>query len=250
MKTKSPKKSSGIGTLNEKPLHEDLKQWYAGPLDEFEVPFEGFVIDILHDGLAVEIQTRNFNAIARKLNHLLALREVRLVYPIAQDKWITNIATEVDTPPTRRKSPRHGRPESMFDELVSIPTILEHPNFSLELLLIQEEEVRLYDGVRGWRRGGWVTHERRLLEVTGRRLLRSPADLARFVPDELQEPFATRDLATAINVPLRLAQKMAYCLKLTGCIVPAGKQANAILYIRSPAWGASGAAFCAPVAPP
>lgn len=232
--TPSPRRASGIGTLNEKPLHEDLKRWYAGPNDEFEAPFEGFVIDILHDGLAVEIQTRNFKAMTRKLNHLLTLREVRLVYPIAQDKWITKRSSEVDTPPTRRKSPKHGRLESVFDELVSIPRMIEHPHFSLELLLIHEEEIRRFDGVRGWRHGGWVTQERRLLEVIERRLLRSPADLASFIPHDLAEPFTTRDLATAIGAPLRLAQKMAYCLKLIGCLTPAGKRANAILYARSP----------------
>ena len=28
---------SGIGLLNEKPLHASLKQWYAQPGDQFEV---------------------------------------------------------------------------------------------------------------------------------------------------------------------------------------------------------------------
>jgi hypothetical protein len=50
------------------------------------------------------------------------------------------------------------------------------------LLLIQEEEVRRYDGVRGWRKGGWVTCERRLLKVLDRRTLISPADIAAFIP--------------------------------------------------------------------
>ncbi len=36
---------SGIGLLNEKPLHASLKEWYAQPGDQFEVPVDGFVID-------------------------------------------------------------------------------------------------------------------------------------------------------------------------------------------------------------
>ena len=53
---------SRIGLINEKPLHASLKQWYARPGDRFEVPVDGFVIDIVRDNLLIEIQTRNFAA--------------------------------------------------------------------------------------------------------------------------------------------------------------------------------------------
>jgi hypothetical protein len=38
---------SGIGLLNEKPLHAALKQWYARPGDRFEVAVDGFVIELI-----------------------------------------------------------------------------------------------------------------------------------------------------------------------------------------------------------
>jgi hypothetical protein len=56
---------SGIGLLNEKPLHASLKQWYARPGDRFEVPVDGFVIDVVRDDLLIEIQTRNFSSLKR-----------------------------------------------------------------------------------------------------------------------------------------------------------------------------------------
>jgi hypothetical protein len=77
-----------------------------------------------------------------------------------------------------------------------------------------------------------VTQERRLLQVVGRRLFRTPADLGALVPPTLPQPFTTLDLATAISRPRWLAQKMAYCLREMGVIEPAGKQGNAILYTR------------------
>ena len=40
-----------ISTLNEKPLHAALKQWYAGPDSMFEVSIDRFIIDILQDDL-------------------------------------------------------------------------------------------------------------------------------------------------------------------------------------------------------
>ncbi len=226
--------TSKIGTLNEKPLHEALKRWYAQPGDMFEVPVDGFVTDIVRGDLLIEIQTRNFTAIKRKLEKLLVNHSVRLVYPIPRVKWITKLKLSDggDSPVSRRKSPRHGAFEDVFYELVRLPGLFKNPDLSIELLLIEEEEVRRYDGVRGWRRRGWVTEERKLLRVADRRLLNTPADMHDFIPATLNEPFSVADLATAVNINRKLAQKMIYCLREMGCVAPAGKRANAILYAR------------------
>jgi len=223
-----------IGTLNEKPLHEALKRWYAEPGDLFEVPVDGFVVDIVRDNLFIEIQTRNFSAIKRKLEKLLINHPVRLVYPIPREKWITRLkqTDEGDIPVSRRRSPKHGGFEHVFEELIRLPGLLKNPNLTIELLLIEEEEMRRYDGVRGWRRGGWVTEERRLLRVVDRRTLNSPADMHAFIPANLAEPFSVSDLATATGISRRLVQKTIYCLRAMGCVVQVGKRGNAILYVR------------------
>jgi hypothetical protein len=226
----SQKVSSKIGLLNEKPLHAALKRWYARANDQFEVSVDGFIIDIVRDDLLVEIQTRNFASIKRKLAELTDQYPVRLVYPIAREKWIVKLAAEGHKTLSRRKSPKRGSLEHVFEELVSFPHLLSHANFSLHVLLIQEEEVRRYDGKRGWRRRGWVTHERRLLEVVDQQLFETPEDMMLLVPGELTEPFTTSDLAVAIGKPQRLAQKMTYCLREMGAITPLGKRGRAILY--------------------
>src|SRR5215207_8099873 len=99
---------SGIGLLNEKPLHASLKQWYARPGDRIEVLVDGFVIDIVRDDLLIEIQTRNFASIKSKLTNLVRFHQVRLVYPIIQEKWIVRSATRNGKGPIRRKSPKKG----------------------------------------------------------------------------------------------------------------------------------------------
>lgn len=221
-----------INTLNEKPLHAALKAWYARPNDGIEVPLDGYLIDIVRGGLLIEIQTRNFAAIKRKLATLSVLHRVRLVYPIAREKWLVKVGDD-GTPIGRRKSPKRGAIIHVFDELVRLPKLLLNPNFSVEVLLIQEEEVRRYDGVRGWRRKGWVTQERRLLDVVEQRLFETPADLGAFVPAGLAEPFSTAELAAAASTPVWLARKMAYCLREMGVVESVGKRANAILYART-----------------
>lgn len=222
----------GIGTLNEKPLHAALKEWYGRPGDRFEVPIDGFVIDILRGHLLIEIQTGNFSAIKGKLLNLLDGHSVRLVYPIAQEKWLLKLPAEDGRAPERRKSPKKGVVEEIFKELVRVPQLLVRPNFTLEVLLIQEEEVRKYDPGRAWRRRGWVTIERRLLRVISRRRFETPSDLWALIPGDLEEPFTTADLAQAMGGPRWLAQKAAYCLRKMDLIEAVGKRGRSVLYSR------------------
>jgi hypothetical protein len=225
--------SIGVGVLNEKPLHAALKAWYAQPGDRFEVDVDGSIIDIVRGELLVEIQTRGFSALRRKLEKLVAHHPVRVVYPIAAEKWIVRLSDDGAVEQGRRKSPKSGSMPELFRELVSFPCLISHPNFSLEVLLIQEEEVRQQGLARNWRRRGWGTVERRLLQVVDRRLFATPADLAALLPVALDEPFTTAGLAQATDQPRWLAQKMVYCLRSIGVISEAGKLGKATRYVRA-----------------
>ncbi len=224
---------TAIGSLNEKALHADLKAWCLQPGDRTEVPFEGYVIDIVRGDLLIEIQTRNFSAIKAKLLTLTAHCPVRLLYPIAQQKWIVKLPTNGNGKQDRRKSPKHGTLFHLFDELVSFPELLSNPNFSLHIVSIQEEELRRHDKRRGWRRKGWITHERRLLQVMEEHFFENPQDLERLIPTNLSDMFTTADLAKALKTSRRLAQKMAYCLVRMNLFTRLGKRGNAIVYERS-----------------
>jgi hypothetical protein len=225
--------SNGIGLLNEKPLHAALKAWYAGPGDRFEVDVEGSVIDIVRGELLVEIQTRGFSALKRKLEKLVVSHPVRLVYPIAAEKWVVRLSDDGAVRDGRRKSPKRGSVLELFRELVSFPHLISHPNFSLEVLLIQEEEMRQQGLARNWRRRGWGTVERRLVQVVERRLFADPADLAALLPASLEEPFTTVELAETLDQPRWLAQKMTYCLRSVGAITEVSRQGRSARYARA-----------------
>jgi hypothetical protein len=223
-----------IGTLNEKSLHAALKEWYARPGDRLEVSIDGYVIDIVRGDLLIEIQTRSFGAMKRKLEKLTRHHRVRLVYPIAREKWIVKQDSKGNEAGSRRKSPKRGSVEQIFDELVSIPKLLAEESLSLEILLIQEEEVRRFGGGRRkWWRRKWRTHERLLLQVLESRRFNTPADLAQLLPASLPDPFSTADLAEALGIPRAVAQRMAYCLREMGTIAAVDKRGNAILYSQS-----------------
>ncbi len=224
-----------IGTLREKSLHAALKEWYAQPSDRLEVKVDGFVVDIVREDLLIEIQTRNFSAMKRKATRLLEKHPLRLVYPIAQEKWIRRVAAD-GRALGRRKSSKRGRVEELFHELVSFPQLIEHPNFSLEVILIQEEEVRMAQAARsraGWRRHGWAIHDHELIGVVNRRMFTSPDDFRSFLPATLPARFTNQDLAEALDEPNYLAQKMTYCLRRMGIVELAGKRGRALLYARA-----------------
>src|SRR3989304_5547108 len=157
-------------------------------------------------------------------------RPVRLVYPIPQEKWIVRLAADGLTPISRRKSPRRGRVEHLFLELVSFPELATQPNFSIEVLLTKEEEVWQDDKRGSWRRKGWSIADRRLVNIVASILLESPGDFLALLPPELPIPFTTLDLARALHQPRYLAQKMAYCLRAMGIVEVVGKRGNAWLY--------------------
>jgi hypothetical protein len=227
-----PAVPSHIGSLNERPLHAALKTWYAQPGDKIEEQVDGYVIDIVRGALLIEIQTGGFSSIKRKLLDLVTRHRVRLVYPIAREKWIVKLAGDGQIPLSRRKSPKRGEYHHLFGELVSFPALMADSSFTLEVLLVQEEEQRHHVPGRAWRRRGWVTQERRLLQVLERRAFRTPQNLSDLLPPELPQPFTSLDISHALRQRRRLATQTAYCLREMGAISPVGKRGNTILYER------------------
>lgn len=222
--------TEGINTYNETSLHAALKEHYAGPGAVMEVPVGGFIADLVQDGVLIEVQTGNFSAMRRKLESLLCEHCVRVVYPIAVQKWLVRMTPEGEIL-SRRKSPKRGRWEEVFGELVAFPALMHHENFSLVVVMVHEEEIRLIDGKkRKWGKD-WKRTERRLVEVVGEHLFESPGDLLGTLPDILPSPFTTSDLAGGLCMPRRLGQKMAYCLREMGLIDVVGNKRNGLQYV-------------------
>ena len=188
----------GIGTLNESPLHAALKALFVDEGGQAEVPVANYVADALCDGVIYEIQTGSFSGLTKKLRALADLGPVVLVHPIACQKTIVKLPLDPDDVASRRKSPKKGRLSHIVSELVYIPTLLNHPNFELEVVMTQEEEVRAFDPKKVRRRGGWRVIERRLIAVEGRRRFATTEDLYSLMEGELVDRgFQRHDLLFA-----------------------------------------------------
>ena len=215
--------------MTESSLHFAIKEWYTVPGDKLEAKVDEFLIDILRGKLLIEIQTKNFSAMKKKLSKLLLSNQVRLVYPIAKLKWIVHLSRSGKVT-RRRKSPKKGKLIDLFYELVHTPKLVNDKNFSLEVLLIEEEEIRCNDGKGSWRRRGVSIRDRKLLDVFDRIVFQESRDFLRFLPKDMDGYFTNKVLAQKLGVSVRLAQKITYCLNKMGAISIAGKQRNELQF--------------------
>jgi hypothetical protein len=213
-----------IGVLNEGSLHRALKAAYRRPGDRVETPIDGFVVDLARDDLLIEIQTGSFGAMGRKLDHLLDAHRVLLVHPVAVD-----VVLHRDGRPARM-SPKHQSTRDLFEELVSIPTLVGHPNLTIDVVSCRIARRQVPDPTMRRRRGGFRTVDQHLIEVLDIERFETPADLLALLPAGLPEPFTTADVARAGAITRRLAQKMAYCLEGLDLIVPIGRRRDGIHY--------------------
>ena len=220
-----------IGTLNEGLLHAQVKAWYRRPGDQFETPVDGYVIDIVRGDRLIEIQTGGFAPLRRKLDQLLDNHHVRLVAPVPLTRQIVRLSPTGDVLSSRR-SPLRGRPQDIFARLVSIPALLAHPRFELELLLTHEQEHRRHEPGRAYRRHGWVIVGRSLVSVEQTLLLETPEHATALLPP-VPDLFDTAELAAAEQCTRRLAQQITYCLRAMGTLQPHGRRGRATVYRRN-----------------
>ena len=128
--------------MREGPLHAAVKALLAEPGDRLEVPVGRFVVDLVRaDGELVEVQTGGFGALGNKLDALLDEHRIRVVHPVAAERRIVRVDEHGEVIGARR-SPKRSTAVAVFDKLVAFPSLLTHPNLTIEVLLLREDHVR------------------------------------------------------------------------------------------------------------
>lgn len=216
--------------MGESSLHIKLKDYFANQGAELEVNIGGCIIDARLNDLLIEIQIQNLFNLKPKLDLLLEEYKIRIIHPIALDKWIVYLPKDKNQPARKRKSPKHGQFEHLFEELVFISNYVTHKNFSIEAFLIIEEEIRNNDGNGSWRRKGWSIFDRKLVDIVDQLLLTQPDDYRQFIPKNTPRPFTTIELAHSLRLPKRIAYKLTYTLRTMQVIKKVGKKGRSILY--------------------
>lgn len=214
-------------------LHRALKEKYAadgGGLPE--VSLAGYRIDAIDvAGRLVEVQSGPLGPLRRKLGHLLPDHRMRIVKPVILSRRIVRRSKPDGPDLSARRSPKRGTLLDVFDDLMGVARIFPHANLEIEILAVTIDEVRLPR--RRW--PGYFVADRILDTIERTVCLRRAADLWTLLPRECtgREPFTTRELAKEIGRPLWFAQRVAYCLRLSGAVSVAGKAGNRRIYVRA-----------------
>jgi len=229
---KTGRELDGIGTLGEKTLHAILKQYFGAEGAVRETRIGPFVADIITDGGIVEVQTRAFNKLRKKLGVFLEKAPVMVVYPIPRTKWLVWIDGQTGVASKKRKSPKQGCIYDAIPELYRIKPLLEHPNLSFCLALIDMEEYRYLDGWSKDRKKGSTRCDRLPVDMVEEIYISNLDDYLKFVPAELKTQFTSMDYKDAAHTSLHVSQTALNILTGIGIVKRVGKQGRLYLYER------------------
>ena len=185
----------GIGMQKEKTLHAVLKAYEDPDEDHHEIPVGNYIADI---------------------------------YCTA--KWVTWIDPETGEFEKRNRSPKKGSFYAAFKELYRISGLLDHPNLTIKLILLDMEEYRLRDGWGRDGKRGSHRYDRVPTQIVSELTLTEPRDYLQFIPYGLEEPFTAKELAKCCGFPRDSFSTVALILKKMGALEQVGKRGRAYLY--------------------
>jgi hypothetical protein len=223
----------GIGTLGEKTLHSVLKHYYEPDESRHEIPFGGYVADIAAESGMIEIQTRQFDKLRKKLDCFLAQMAVTVVYPVARTKWLIWIDETTGEVTKKRKSPKTGQPYEVFYELYKIKSMLRHENLRICIVLVDLEEYRYLNGWSKDRKRGSTRYNRIPTDIVGEVIIGSPAEYEKLIPAELESRFTSKDFMKASGLSLSLSQTALNVLHAVGAVIRCGKNGRMYVYERA-----------------
>ncbi|MEN8242051.1 MAG: hypothetical protein ABFS17_09035 [Chloroflexota bacterium] len=221
---------SGIGTLNEHSLHADLIRHLIKKGDLVEADVEGYVADILRGDAIIEVQTRQLASLKKKIAAFSENYQVEIIHPITEIKWIVRKNAEGEIV-SRRKSPKRGRVEDVFTELVRAWNLIDSPNVKLTIVFIEAEEVWLDDGKGSWRRKYWSISERNLLKIHQQVSFQEPRDFIQLLPPTLEQPFTNKQLSNQLGIRTNLAGKITYTLRKMDVLKFVSKTGNQYQFV-------------------
>jgi len=222
--------NKGIGTLREKALHAVLKQYLEPFEDSHEVKIGSYVADIVGENGIVEIQTRGFNQLRKKLSTFLEVASVTVVYPIVHTKWLVWIDPETGEATNKRKSPKRGTVYDAFYELYKIKMLLNHPNLRLHLILVDMEEYRHLNGWSHDRKRGSSRYERIPIALVEEMIIGASEDYHKLIPPGLPKQFTSRDYGQASSLSMNGSQTALNVLHHMEAARRVGKQGKLYLY--------------------
>ena len=219
-----------IGTLSEKTIHAVVKNYYEPDINKQEIAIDGMFADIFTGSEIIEIQTRSFDKLRKKLDRFLPLYPVTVVLPIPDTKWIFWIDPDTGECSKKRKSPKKGTPYQAFLELYKIKPYLKKAGLTIKFLFMDMEEYKLLNGWSKDRKHGSERFDRIPLSLTREYTFSNPMDYMSLFPENIPVTFTSRELASFLKISSRHCNVFLNITFYLGLVNRIGKKGNAYIY--------------------
>ena len=219
-----------IGTLSEKTVHAVVKNYYEPDEDKQEIPIEGMYADIFTGSEIIEIQTRSFDQVRKKLDRFLTYYPVTVVLPMPAVKWLIWIDEETGELTDKRKSPKKGNAYQAFKELYRIKQYLKKDGLTIKLLFLDMEEYRLLNGWSRDKKKGSCRYDRIPVSLVDEITLSCPQDYMQLLPDDLPDTFTCAEFSKLVKIPSKQANLVLNILFYLEVVERIGKKGNAYIY--------------------
>jgi len=235
--------------MSEKSLHAVIKKHLEPDETKHEIRIGRFIADIATHNKIIEIQTRSFNMLRKRLDFYLntcqeksigtcpktnlGTYHVVLVYPLPRYKWLYWINKETNEITKKRKSPKIGSIYDAIGELYKIKSFLNHENLCICLIFVDLKEYRYLDGWSGDKKKGSTRCDRVPVNIVEEINLDNVEDYHIFIHDALPEQFTSKDYVAFAKVNIFTAQTTLNILDYLGIVKRVGKQGRTYVYERS-----------------
>ncbi len=216
----------GIGTLNEKRIHSVLKNYFSNEYDQ-EAKIGSFYADIVTENGIYEIQTGNFGKLNKKLEVMLSVCHVTVVYPYEKR---TRVISADDRSGELLREGRFRYNNSLTDfllELYRIKSFLTNPNLTICIAELDVERVNYISAKTGKRRkrGAFTKTP---LALRREIYLEKPSDYLTLLPEDIPEEFTVKELQKYTKTTD--AKLLLEILLYVGAADKIGKKGNAEIY--------------------
>lgn len=222
-----------IGTLSEKSIHSYLKDYFEQDKNKHEIKILGYVADISNQSGIIEIQSKDFSKLRRKLDtYLVNGIKTRIVYPVSLVKYINWVDPVTHKILERRKSPSKSSIYDIFIELYRIRDRLRNPLLAFTVVTLETEEYKYLDGYGPNGKNHATKIDKIPAKVMELYNFSVNGGFEIFIPDTLPNGFTSSDFRKNAHCSLKAAQNTLLILSDLGICKRVGRDKRGYIYSR------------------
>ncbi|MBQ4067045.1 MAG: winged helix-turn-helix domain-containing protein [Clostridia bacterium] len=219
-----------IGTYKERSQHLLLKLYYEPDMKYHEVPYEGYIADILNNQGITEIQTAGFRTLHAKLAAFLSEYPVTVVYPVSEKKRSMWIDPESgDTAEGKYMTFPKAR-YRLFSELLAISEFINNPGLTLHIAIMKVSQFKACDGYGKDKKRRATKIDTVPDDIIDIIQIKGIDDLKELFPFEKGERITNKDISKKLGLVRMSLWRAVKFLTNTDIIAPSDKIGKSIIY--------------------